>query len=132
MKIKFNLNGVERVIVQNGTSDFTSLIPGTDRPLGYYSTLGAAVLKHVKSAAIKDSSENEEVIELKDYISEFRAICEQILSLDIDDVSKFSEIEKREKKAMSEERKAKMKAAKAAKKELENNIPIEEDYDDGL
>lgn len=134
MIIKFKLQGVERIIRQNGANDFTAFKPGTDRALGYYNTLPSAVLRHIRDAAILDTDGSEEVIDLKIYIERHKSLFNEILGLSIEDISKFAVFQEVPSK-MTEERKAKIKATKAkkkAEKELEHNIPTEEDEDDGL
>lgn len=131
MIIKFNLLGIERVINQQGPHSFTALIPGTDRILGYYSTLNGAVLSHIKNAGNLDEEGKEAVVELKSYVEMHRSMFDEVLGLSITDIEKFAEFqEKPERKSMSEETKAKIRSAKEAKKELQHNISVEEDDDD--
>lgn len=132
MLIKFNLQGVERVIKLDNNGCYTAYAPGTERALGYYASLQNAVLKHIRHATILDSTEKEEVIELKDFILRHQKLFDEVRGLSQEDISKFAVFEEtgKETRVMSEETKAKIKATKSAKKELEHNPPVEEDDDD--
>lgn len=123
--------GVERVISQEGKNSFAAMVPGTDRALGYYSNLNNAILAHIKNAGNLDENGKEAIIELKDYIKAHRELFDEVLGLSKADVHKFATFEERpERQPMSEETKAKIKASRVAKKELENNIPIEDDEEE--
>ena len=135
MLIKFKLQGVERVIKLDNNGCYTAYAPGTERALGYYASLQNAVLKHIRHATVLDSTENEEVIELKDLILRYQKLLDEVRGLSKEDISKFAVFEETEKKVVSEEQIAKMKAGRAksisdAKKELENTPPLEDDDDD--
>lgn len=78
MIIKFKLNGVERKIIGD-SNNFTAVNPisesnKTENALGYYLTLGNAVLKHIKHASIPSS--DDEVVELKELVARFEAACD--------------------------------------------------------
>lgn len=117
MKITFKLQGVERVIKQSGSNDFTAYKPGTETAIGYCSTLSSAVLKHIKEAAVLDDVGKEEVIELKDYIDRHKKLFEDVLGLSNEDISKFAVFEEKPVKEMSDEHKDKMRQGKKSKKE---------------
>lgn len=132
MLIKFNLQGAERVIKLDNNGCYTAYAPGTERALGYYASLQNAVLKHIRHATVLDSTENEEVIELKDLVLRYQKLLDEVRGLSQEDISKFAVFEETGKitRVMSEETLAKIKATKSAKKELEHNPPVEEDDDD--
>lgn len=99
MLIKFKLQGVERVIKQNGPNDFVAYeVENPDRALGYYSTLQNAVLRHIKDASSLDESGREEVIELRNYIERFNKLCDEIRGADPEDLLKDAVFEKRPEK----------------------------------
>lgn len=136
MLIKFNLQGVERVIKLDNNGCYTAYAPGTDRALGYYASLQNAVLKHIRHASVLDSTENEEVIELKDLVLRYQKLLDEVRGLSQEDISKFAVFEETGKttRVMSEETKAKIRAARSSNKteEKEPDIEktVEEDDDD--
>lgn len=135
MLIKFKLDGVERVIRQNGTNGFIAYVPGTKDPLGYYSTLKNAVIKHIKDAAILNKEGCKEVIELEGYVNRHKDLIDEFMGLSEEDISKrlvFSDTDEGVRR-ISEEQKAKTKATKEANKlaskEPKIETPVEDDDD---
>ena len=133
MLIKFNLQGVERVIRQNGTNGFIAYIPGTQEPLGYYSSLKNAVIKHIKDAAISNKEGRKEAVELEEYVNRHKALIDEFMGLSEEVISKHLVFSDEGVRKISEEQKAKAKATKEARKlvskEPEVKAPIEEDDD---
>lgn len=117
MLIKFKLQGVERIIKQNGPNDFVAYEVGNpDRALGYYSSLQNAVLRHIKDAGSLDEGGKEEVIELKNYVERFNKLCDEIRGAEPEDLLKDAVFEARAAKVMTEETKAKIAKTKSSKK----------------
>lgn len=99
MLIKFKLQGVERIIKQNGPNDFVAYeVENPDRALGFYSTLQNAVLRHIKDAGSLSENGREEVIELKNYIERFNKLCDEIRGADPEDLLQDAVFEKRPEK----------------------------------
>lgn len=139
MIITFEIEGVPQQIKWDNYC-FHALNPnGSNAALGYYKKLGGAVAKLVKHHFFsKNDIVNgfESQVHIKDFAEQFDLQVKTLFAIEnIEELNPnvFTVTEKeKEVKVLSEETKAKMKASKAAKKELENNIPIEEDDDDGL
>lgn len=112
MKIKFTLQGVERVIVQDSPTSYKAEHPGSQLTLGYYSTLQNAVLSHIRNAAIIDEKGKEEVIELKDYIARLEKLLGEIRGMPNDDIKKFASFEEKTS-GISEEKVKKMTQGRA-------------------
>lgn len=104
--------------------------------LGYYKNIGGAVSKLIKHHYF---SENDIVdgfetqVELRDFAEQFDILVKKVSG--IDDTKSLNPdvftVTEREKtvKVVSEETKAKMRAARQARKERQHNISEEDDYD---
>lgn len=142
MKIEFELQGVKRTIRFDGYC-FHAIDPKSPRVLGYYSSIGNAVLAHVKDAAVPEEAGQEEVIELKELIVRFDKLYGEIRGLSKEDLfgAVVMEGEKRDMSAQQEALKkfheskpgkvSDIKKATTVKKEPEPEIvPEIEDEDD--
>ena len=132
MLIKFKLDGVERVVKQNGKNDFQAVDPNpkTKAPLGYYSSLGSAVSAHIRDAGSLTPQGKSEEIELKDYVERHKELFNQIMGLSIEDIpTATTEVEKSgPQKTISKGRQEKMQKGRIAKQTPETNS--DEDDDD--
>lgn len=118
MIIKFKLQGIERKITSDSNS-FSAVTPisesnKSENALGYYSTLGGAVLKHVKHALIPSS--DEEVVELKELVARFEAACDFFRGIHSSDQIPGSSVE--------------IKEVKKPTKNKSNTEPKEESFGD--
>lgn len=132
MLIKFKLDGVERIIKQNGKNDFQAIDPNskTKAPLGYYSNLGSAVSAHIRNAGSLTPQGKSEVIELKEYVQRHKQLFNQIMGLSVEDIpTATTEVEKPgPQKTISKDRQEKMQKGRIAKPTQETN-PDDDDDD---
>lgn len=136
MRITFELQGVERVI-KNDKYCYMPLIPGTERILGYYSSLGGAVLRHISDANIPEEQGQEEIIELKSYVERFEALRNEIRGVEVGDVFRSIVIEG-EKRDLTAQKESLKKYHESRKKivnpdtstEVEPLIETSDDEDD--
>lgn len=137
MIITFEIEGTPQQVKWDGNC-FHALDPKQPlRALGYYKNIGGAVSKLIKHHFL---SENdiidgfESQVHLKDFANQFDVLVSRTLGIEnIEELNPnvFTVTEKEKSvKIVSEETKAKMKAAKNAKKELNNNISVEDDDED--
>lgn len=128
--IKLKINETTYRIAYDGYS-FTIFIGefGSYRLVKYPSTLRRAIELIVKREHV--SMDNQQVVSVMEFVDKYEKLINDIKSLDLsaieNDLVKNPVLSGR---SPSEETKAKMKAAKEAKKELENNIPVEDDDED--
>lgn len=106
--IKFKLNGVDRIIKTDSVS-YIAMVGPTESVkneivLGYYSTLGNAILKHIKHAAM--SSESEEVVSLKEVVAKIEDMYNYFRSIKSEsDIPESSVIDKKQQKEDDSENK---------------------------
>jgi hypothetical protein len=92
MIIEFELQGKKRVIKYDGHC-YQALKPDSRQILGYYSILGNAILSHIRDCSIIDSSTQEEVISLKEYVARFEKLLKEIRGLSKEDIFEVSVFE---------------------------------------
>lgn len=82
MEIKFKLQDIERTIKYDKYC-FMAISPRSGRTLGYYSSLGGAIKKHLEDAMMLDDNNEgkEEVIQLKNLVSRYEALVKEVRGL---------------------------------------------------
>lgn len=82
MEIKFKLQDIERTIKYDKYC-FMAISPRNGTVLGYYSSIGGAVKKHVEDAMVLDDNDEgkEEVIELKTLVSRYEELVKEVRGL---------------------------------------------------
>lgn len=135
MLITFELQGVQRTIDVSGPC-FTAIDPIKGTPLGYFSNLGGAVLKHIKEASDLSHEDKEEVIELRDYIVRLDKLFNEVRGLSKEDLGSnavFIQKEKLQKKGEPADKFRKRMAEQVEQGEIEDVEEIEDEDDlDGL
>ena len=137
MIITFEIEGVPQQIKWDNYC-FHAMNPnGSTQALGYHKKLGGAVSKLVRHHFFsKNDIINgfESQVHIKDFAEQFDTLVSKLFNVgtvDELDPNVFTVTEKEKSvRVISEETLAKIKASRAAKKELQNNIPIEEEDDD--
>lgn len=89
MLLKFNLQGIERVIKVDPHGNFLPYAPGTQKILAYCSNIGSALLRHVKHAASLDEEGKEAIMDLKSYVEKIELLYAEIRGIDMEKVNDF-------------------------------------------
>lgn len=128
MRITFKLQGVERVIGYDGKS-YTAYKPETESVLGYYSTIGGAIERHVRDANLPEKNGQEEVIELRKFTERYKQLAEELRGMSQGDLFSSAVFED-ENKTERAERLEKARANRGKNKIVESTESAEDEIQD--
>lgn len=130
--ISLTVNGVDYEIKHDGFSFIVKKVVSDKTILKYPTTLNRAFELILNEESLK--TDDNEIIPIKEFVDRYESLVNEVRQFD----TKALDREMRDNPVKltrgpkTEESIAKMKATINSKKELEHNIPTEEDDDDGL